>query len=120
MWSLALAPCWAFRSSRETISAFPKRTLRAIFAFRVIDALLVRATEDLLAHYKRAYLVLSQTGKHIFLHIDLEPDVFVFAEVAVNRSLISVAQKYTEHRLCGLLVVGSVERERRLRITLVS
>src|SRR5258708_40318201 len=103
-----------------TITTFPKRTFRAGFSFRIVDAFFVWATEDLFDHDGCAHLVLSQAREGIFLDIDFESNVSVFAEVAVNSSFVAPPQKDTENSLRGLLIVGTIEREGRVRKSLIS
>jgi len=55
--------------------------------------------------------MLSHPCQDIFLDLELEADVSVFAEIAVNRPFITVSKKNPENSLCCLLVVRAVKRK---------
>lgn len=64
--------------------------------------------------------MLYKARQNPFLNINLEPDIFIFAEIAMDRALIGFPQKNPNNCLGRQLIVGTVKSQCRSWKTLVS
>src|SRR5438105_8570043 len=101
----------------KTISVFPKWALWTRRTFRIVDAFLVRATENLLHHDKGVNIMLAQSRKNALLNIYLVARIRILAKIPVNNTIVPIPEENPENGFACAFIVWSIKGKGSFRKT---
>src|SRR6266404_2940900 len=101
----------------KTISVFPKWALWTRRTLGIVDAFLVRATENLLHHDKGVDLMLAQSRKNALLNVYLVARVRTLAKISVNNTIVPISEENPENGFACAFIVWSIKGKRSFRKT---
>jgi hypothetical protein len=99
----------------KTISVFPKWALWTRRTFRIVDAFLVRATENLLHHDKGVDIMLAQSRKNALLNVYFVARIRILAKIPVNNTFVPISEKNAKNGFAGVLIVWPIKGKRSSR-----
>jgi hypothetical protein len=78
----------------------------------MVDAFLVRATENLLHHDKGVDIMLAQSRKDALLNVDFVARIRTLAKISVNNTVVPISKKNPENGFAGAPIVRPIKGKR--------
>ena len=104
-------------TGNRTLASGPERADGTSFAFRIVDAFLVRATENLLHHDKGVDIMLAQSRKDALLNVDFVARIRTLPKISVNNTIVPISEENSENRFACVFIVWSIKGKRSSRKT---